>query len=68
MTTKTKIRRPSDDRLMTPVETAKLLGVREGTLALWRSDRNRDLPYIKIGHLVRYRLSDVEQWLDENTR
>ena len=58
------------DRLLTPRETAELLGVREGTLAAWRS-RGRSLPpaerrgppSLKVGHAVRYRESVLRQWI-----
>ena len=36
------------------------------TFRKWRRD-GEGPPYIKIGHLVRYRLSDYESWLAENT-
>jgi hypothetical protein len=37
------------------------------TLERWRKD-GAGPAYIKVGHLVRYRESDVERWLDEQTR
>jgi len=66
-TTNTAI--PSDDermpkRLLTPAEVAEYLGVPEKTLAQWRSDRHGPLP-LRIGRYVRYRLPDVEAWVDQ---
>ena len=50
-------------KLLTPRESAELLGVPEGTLAQWRSQR-RGPPYIKLeGRLVRYRRSDLEEYI-----
>jgi len=50
-------------KLLTPREAAEILGVPEGTLAQWRSQR-RGPPYIKLeGRLVRYRTSDLEEWV-----
>lgn len=46
-----------------PADAAKYLGVSEQTLAIWRCTKRYPLPYIKIGRLVRYRLSDLEAFL-----
>jgi len=37
--------------------------VPEKTLAQWRSDRHGPLP-LRIGRYVRYRLADVESWVE----
>ena len=36
------------------------------TLRSWRY-KGEGPPYIKVGRLIRYRLSDVEAWLERNT-
>ncbi len=49
--------------LLTPQEAAAFLGIPSSTLAHWRSER-RGPPYVKLeGRLVRYRLSDLEEYL-----
>jgi predicted DNA-binding transcriptional regulator AlpA len=49
--------------LLSPKQASEFLGVPEGTLAQWRSQR-RGPPYIKLeGRLVRYRSSDLEDYL-----
>ena len=48
-------------------ETAALIGNTPGTLAAWRHTRIYDLPFVKCGALVRYRLSDVNAWLARRT-
>jgi excisionase family DNA binding protein len=53
--------------LMTPIECATFLGVSEGTLMIWRCTKRYPLNFIKIGGRVRYRRSDVEQFLLERT-
>ncbi len=53
--------------LLTPKETSQLIGVGNDTLAVWRSTKRYNLPYIKVGRLVRYRLSDVEAFLNRRT-
>ena len=53
------------DELLTPTETAALLKVRAQTLATWRSAHRYDLPFVRVGNkAIRYRLSDVNAWID----
>lgn len=49
----------TDDKLLTPKQAAEFLGVKETTLANWRSTKRYNLPFIKVGSLVRYKLSDL---------
>ena len=49
-------------------EAADFLDVAPGTLSVWRSTGRYKIPYIKIGHLVRYRRTDLESWLVSRTR
>lgn len=46
--------------LLTPQDVANRLGISVPTLATWRCTKRYALTYVKIGRLVRYRLSDVE--------
>lgn len=48
-------------------DAARILNVTVGTLAVWRSTGRYKLPFIKIGHKVRYRRSDMEAWLASRT-
>ncbi len=50
-------------KLLTPEETAELLNVSIKLLNDWRYNQKVNLPYVKIGKLVRYKLSDVEQFI-----
>lgn len=59
---------PSNDQLFSPKRAAKYLGVVENTLSVWRSTGRYDLPYIKVGRLVKYRLSDLQEFLARNTQ
>jgi excisionase family DNA binding protein len=52
---------------MTADEVAALLNVQKHTLAVWRCCKRYQLPFVKVGRLIRYRRSDVEQWI-ENRR
>ena len=53
-------------KLLTTKELAKYLGIGESTLLQYRFDGTGP-SYIKLGHLVRYRISDVEAWLAKRT-
>ncbi len=47
--------------LLSPREAAHLLSISEATL--WRlTHRDRLLPFLKVGHLVRYRRQDLEDF------
>jgi excisionase family DNA binding protein len=49
-------------------EAAAILGVTTGTLQVWRSTGRYAIPFIKVGRLVKYRRSVLEEWLDSRTR
>ncbi len=52
------------ERLLSPRELSELVGVRENTLAAWRSRKAEHAPpYLTLGRAVRYRESDVRAWL-----
>ena len=53
--------------LLTPEQTAEMLGVAVQTLNVWRSTKRYPLPYVKVGRTVRYRASDVQEYLDRAT-
>lgn len=46
--------------LLTPQDVADRLGVSTTTLSTWRCTKRYPLPYVKVGRLVRYRLSDLD--------
>ena len=48
-------------------QAALALGVKVGTLSVWRSTGRYGLPFSKIGRLVRYRLADVAKFIDSRT-
>jgi len=49
-------------------QAAAKLDVTPGTLSVWRSTGRYALPFIKVGRKVRYRLTDLDKWLDQRTR
>ncbi|PRC42816.1 DNA-binding protein [Mycobacterium sp. ITM-2017-0098] len=52
-----------DEALVKTRDVAEFLGVTMSQLARWRFEGVYGPPFYKLGHSVRYRLSDVEQWL-----
>lgn len=56
------------DPLLDDPDAASLIGVKPGTLPVWRSTGRYAIPYIKVGRRVKYRTSDLLRWLDERTR
>ena len=52
------------NELLTPDDVAELLDVSSQTLASWRTTGRYDLPFVRIGRLVRYRRADIEEFLE----
>lgn len=56
----------TEHSLLTPGQTAGQLNIPVSTLSRWRSER-RELPYVTVGRLIRYRQADIDRWIDDNT-
>lgn len=54
--------------LLDEKQAAEFLGVAPGTLSVWRSRGRYSVPFVKVGHLVRYRRDALETWLLSRTR
>jgi excisionase family DNA binding protein len=54
--------------LLSEREAAMLLTVSPGTLSVWRSTGRYNLPFLKVGRMVRYRRADLVTWLEKRTR
>ena len=63
----TILRNQSTDPLFTPIETANYIGVTEKTLAVWRCTGRYNIPFIKVGRLVKYRKSALDTFLVSRT-
>lgn len=57
---------PQSD-LLTRVQAAQYLGVTPQTLAIWACTRRYNLPFVKVGRLVKYRKADLEAFLAGRT-
>ena len=55
------IKRQSD--LLTNDEAAEYLGVTPRTLEVWRCTKRHEIPYFKVGRLVKYKKADLDAWL-----
>ena len=55
------------DHLLTPQEVADLLNMSALTLRDWRRKRI-NLPYVRIGNLPRYKMGEIEAFIDARTR
>ena len=55
------------DQLLTRKEAAMLLGRTVDTLAVWACTHRYNLPFVKIGRLVKYKLSDLTAFIERRT-
>lgn len=53
--------------LLNRKQAAKYLGVTAQTLAIWASVKRYDLPYVKVGRLVKYRRADLDAFIAKRT-
>ena len=51
--------------LLTEAQVAELLGT--STRQVKNLCDHRRLPFVKVGHLVRFRPTDIDAWIDANT-
>lgn len=52
------------DELVDPIETARILGLKPSTLAVWRSKNFKLGPrFVTVGRRIRYRRSDIEAYV-----
>lgn len=56
-----------NNTMLTRDEAAEFLNVKPNTLAIWLHSGRYDLPVVKIGRSVRYRLADLEAFIDRHT-
>ena len=54
------------NQLLTRRQAAAFLGVKENTLAVWHCCKRYDLPFYKIGRSVKYKISDLENFIAQN--
>ena len=57
----------SNDRLVDEAEAATILNIKKQTLGVWRCSGRYKLPFFKAGRAVRYRVSDLEEFIAART-
>ena len=55
---------PSD--LLTRAQAADYLGIKPQTLACWACNQRYNLPFVRIGRLIKYRRHDLDQFIEAN--
>jgi len=53
--------------LLTTTQAADILGVMPSSLVTWRCTKAVRVPFVKIGHAVRYRRRDLEAYIEACT-
>jgi len=54
-------------KLLSAGETADILGLKETTLAQFRWRGDKRLPWVKLGKSIRYKLTDIEDFIERST-
>ncbi len=63
------MREDSLTKLLTRAEAAKYLGVSHSTLVSWAQQKDyNNLPIIKVGRLVRYKVDDLNAYIENRRR
>ena len=55
------------DTIIDTIGASKLLNIPAATLIKWRSTGQNNIPYIKIGHQVKYRTADLRVYIERHT-
>lgn len=58
---------PTPGSLLNTEQAAAFLNLSPTTLTTWRVRRSDGPPFVRIGRAVRYRLNDLQLWLDGQT-
>lgn len=50
--------------LLTTEQAAQILCIKPRTLVIWRHEQRSELPFVRIGRAVRYRLLDINSYIE----
>ncbi len=53
--------------LLTREQAAKYLGISVSALAAWACNKRYNLPMVRVGRLVKYRIQDLDDFINRNT-
>ena len=56
-----------DKENLCPIEAAQYMGLQPQTLAVWRTTGRYHLPFVRVGRSIRYRVSDLDEWMKSRT-
>lgn len=62
------LKHQSTDPLLSPPEAAAYLGVSKDTLSVWRCTSRYNIQFVKVGRLVKYRKSALDDFLTRRTQ
>ena len=54
-------------KLLTTDQAATHMNIKPQTLIIWRSTKRYPLPFIRVGRSIRYRVEDLDRWLESRT-
>lgn len=57
----------SKGEIFNNTEAAEYIGVSPKTLEVWRCTKRHNIPFIKVGRLVKYRKSALDAFLEART-
>jgi predicted DNA-binding transcriptional regulator AlpA len=55
------------NKLLSAGQAAEILGLKEATLAQFRWRGDKRLPWVKLGKTIRYKLTDIEDFIERST-
>lgn len=58
---------PPKDEILGNTDAAEYIGVTPRTLEVWRCTKRYQIPFIKVGRLVKYRKSALDAFLESRT-
>jgi len=53
-----------EKQYLTPKEVSRTINITIGTLAVWRTTKVYNIPYIKVGGKVLYPVKELNDWLE----
>jgi excisionase family DNA binding protein len=67
MATPTPSYKQPKDEIFCNTDAAEYIGVTPRTLEVWRCTKRYQIPFIKVGRLVKYRKSALDAFLESRT-
>jgi hypothetical protein len=55
------------DKLVDSRDAEKILGLAKGTLSVQRCRGTSPIPYVRVGKLVKYRVSELQRYIESQT-